>query len=105
MADDDQHRRSDDETMPVVLHRLGALERRVDAGFLHLDQRLDGLAFLPLGTWTEREAARDQQVEALKEDIKGAKALGMWAVGLVAGLVLTSLVGFLLFVAQSGAAS
>lgn len=102
---DDQHRRNDDETMPVVLHRLGALERRVDAGFLHIDQRLDGLSFLPIGTWTEREAARDGQMEMLREDIKGAKALGMWAVGLVAGLVLTSLVGFLLFIAQSGGGS
>ena len=39
-------------------------------------------------------------MDAGNTDLAAAKALGMWAVGLVAGLVLTSMVGFLVWMAQ-----
>lgn len=97
---DEEHRRQTDDSLPVLIHRLDALEKRVDTGFAHLDQRLDTLAYVRVETWHEREAARDMAFINLKEDVKGTHTLAMWAVGMVAGLVLTSLVAFLVWIAQ-----
>ena len=72
----------------------------METGFASIDRRLDSLSFVPISTWNERELARDASATAMREDIAAAKALGMWAVGLVAGLVLTSMVGFLVWMAQ-----
>lgn len=97
---DDEYQRRDDQSMPVIAHRLSALEHQMEAGFASIDRRLDALSFVPTSTWNERELARDAAAAAMREDIAAAKALGMWAVGLVAGLVLTSMVGFLVWMAQ-----
>lgn len=89
----------------IVNHRLTALEKRVSEGFAHIDHRLDNLAYVRVETWTERESARDIALQNLKDDIAGNRALSMWALGLVCGLVLTSLVAFLVWIAQGSGAS
>lgn len=97
MEGEDRRSHARDE---ILEHRLNQLERRVDEGFKHIDQRLDSLAYVRTETWIEREAARDAALISMREDISASRALGMWAVGLVAGLVLTSMVGFLVWMAQ-----
>ena len=96
MEDERRHRAGDE----ILEHRLNQLERRVDDGFKHIDHRLDTLAYVRTETWIEREMARDSALSSMREDIASSRALGMWAVGLVAGLVLTSMVGFLVWMAQ-----
>lgn len=100
---EDDHRRHD-ESIPIIAHRLSSLEHQMETGFASIDRRLDSLAFVPIATWNERELARDAATAAMRDDIAAAKALGMWAVGLVAGLVLTSMVGFLIWMAQGAPA-
>lgn len=101
--EEDDRRRRDDESIPIIAHRLSSLEHQMESGFASIDRRLDALSFVPIATWNERELARDAAGRAMREDIAAAKALGMWAVGLVAGLVLTSMVGFLVWIARGGA--
>lgn len=93
--------------MPVLLHRMDALEKRVDAGFAHIDHRLDTLSFVRADVYTVEQANRDAEFASLRQqvtaEIAETKRLGVWAIGLVVSLVLTAMIGFLVWLAQGGA--
>lgn len=97
-------RRSDDESNPMLAYRMTALERRVDAGFRHMDDRLDTLAFVRTDVYLANETARDAAFKALEKNVlteaAEAKRLGVWALGLFGSLVAMTVIGVLLAIAQ-----
>lgn len=105
---EEEYRRQSDETMPVLIHRMDALERRVDAGFTHIDHRLDTLSFVRADVYAAEKETQAQEMNGLRDfvttELAETKRLGAWAIGLVVGLVLTSMVGFLIYLARGGIA-
>jgi hypothetical protein len=119
VLDDDQHRRRDDESMPVVLHRLGELEHRVENGFKDstaqyraIDRKLDNLAFVRADVYAAEKLASDQRLTNIEDrlkpdgevsrDIADARRPGVWALSLIGAAFVTTLIGFLIEVALAG---
>lgn len=106
---------TEDQSMPVILHRLSALERRVEVGFTHLDQRLDTLGFVRSDVYAAERSALEQRVVLVENkllpggetmnEIADAKRPGVWALTVVGGAFLVALVGFLVQIALSGAST
>ena len=92
--------------MALVLHRLKALERRVDTGLAHIEDRLDRLSFVSIDSWVTSEKSRDKDFKHLEDkvlqELTETKRISVWALGLVVGLVVTVMGSFLLWIAQGG---
>lgn len=118
--EDDQHRRRDDESMPVVLHRLGELEHRVENGFKEsaasirgIDRKLDNLAFVRADVYAVERAALLDRVAVLEkkletggeveQDIDAAASPGKWALNLMITAFVVAMIGGLVGLAlQAG---
>lgn len=100
MSDSGEHgRRGDDAALPLLAHRLTALEHRVDTGFNQLDHRLDTLSFVRSDVFAERNAALRAELEVMKADIEASAKPGKWALALFAATLLASVLGVIMQVA------
>jgi hypothetical protein len=116
---EDRSRRHDDESMPVVLHRLGELEHRVENGFKesaasmrNLDRKLDQLAFVRVDVYAAEKLALEQRLGVVEKklepdgevakDIADSRRPGMWALSVIGSAFLVALVGFLVQIALRG---
>ena len=89
--------------MPVVLHRLDSLERRVDAGFAHIDDRLDRLAFVRSDVYHAEKRDIERRISIMEKkllpdgevaaDIADAKRPGIWAVSGIGAAFIIAIVG------------
>lgn len=106
-AGDEHHlRRDDDSSMPVVLHRLGAIERRLDAqakdqarGFSEVRQQIDALHFVRIDVYDADMRTSTQIHTELGKDIDavGTQVKLLWSV--VGATVIAGLIGVLLEIA------
>lgn len=112
-GESDEQRRRNDVALPLVSQRLEALEKRVDAGFAHLDQRLDTLGFVRADVYAAERAALEQRLHVVEKkllpggetmnEIADARRPGVWALSVVGAAFIVALVGFLVQIALSGA--
>jgi hypothetical protein len=82
-----------DDSMPVVLHRLASLERRVDEGFSRLDLRLDSLGFVRVDVYEAEKEAQAQRFLVLEKAVADARRPGVWAMSTLGGAFIVAVVG------------
>lgn len=120
MEGDEQQpgRRADDGTVPVILHRLDAIERRLDQqakeqarGFADVRAQIDGLRFVRADVYAANQETAAQIHAELAKDIVDGDAVNagkirdlstqmrlLWTV--VGGAIIAALIGFLFEVAS-----
>jgi hypothetical protein len=114
---DEHHRRDDDASMPVVMHRLGAIERRLDEqakaqalGFAEVARQIAGLTFVRADVYAaNQETAAQIHAELAKDIVDGDATLAdkvgdlstqlklLWSV--VGATVIAGLIGVLFEIA------
>lgn len=107
MTDGDEHqRRIDDASMPVVMHRLDQIERRLETqakeqqrGFADVRQQIAGLTFVRLDVYdADQRTAHVEHLE-IRKDIGAisTQVKLMWSV--VGATVIAGLIGVLFQIA------
>lgn len=99
-GDDEEHRRrADDDHMPVVLHRLDAIESTIkeqakeqQRGFAEVARQIAGLTFVRLDVYDADQRTANQVHKELASDIEGVQGQMklLWSVvgaSLIAGLI------------------
>lgn len=110
---DEDFRRHSDESMPVLLHRMDVLEKRVDAGFEDIGHRLDNLSFVRSDVYAEQQAAMRDRLAVVEkklevdgevaQHITAAASSGKWALNLMIGAFVIAMVGALVGFVLQGA--
>lgn len=96
------YRRKSDEDLPVLIHRMDALEKRVDSGFHDMAQRLDSLAFVKTETYMAHRETEAQWKVMITKEVSDNRRLITWALSGIAMIVLGSIVTALVRVAMGG---
>jgi hypothetical protein len=100
-------RRADDTTMPVVLHRLDAIERRLDQnakdtsrGFETVRHQIEGLTFVRLDVYAADQNTAKVEHAEIRKDVGdlGTQMKLLWSV--VGATVIAGLIGVLFQIAS-----